>query len=227
MTSTSRLVEHLVEVWPDVVSNARASVRQLHVWTGGFRSSTVGASTTSSPPPAGQTTSELPMDRARRDLARIFELVDLLVVQLGDLGDALGGERLPSPSHRLEARLAFVQWQINKLADRRVPAARVDVLEVAVREVNELDRIVKNAAPAPGRVRPVDVCHAHDKAGLDATIDSKYRRWQLCRWCGDFRTTHGVHPPVKLVRLHDRGISMSTSLLRAAGIRTTQSRRQA
>ena len=167
-------------------------------------------------------------DEARRMLVRCYVIVDRLVADLGDLADSLGGETLPTPEERVAARLAFVQWQINKIVRlRTVPRSGVGRLESSVRLVNELASICATYRPAPKQVRPVDVCHAHDAAGLDSAIDSKYRRWHLCRWCGDFRSTHGVNPPPKLVRLHDRGISMSTSLLRSAGIRIHDSRRGA
>ena len=36
---------------------------------------------------------------------------------------------------------------------------------------------------------------------------------------GDFRKVHGVNPPTKLIRLHDRGIRITTTHLRNNGIR--------
>lgn len=231
MTDVRRLVSHLDETFAVCRVELGGTVRQLHEWTGEFPASASGAAPAEA---TGHVESDdevqvrltkvesdaLNPDEARRALVRCYVLVDKLVVELGDLGDSLGGDVLPSPPERLAARLAFVQWQINKVVSSRLPKSSAHRLEHAVRSVNELAGICSTYRPAPARTRPVDVCHAHDAAGLDSSIDSSYRRWHLCRWCGDFRTTHGVNPPAKLVRLHDRGISMSTSLLRSAGIRT-------
>ena len=237
MTDIRRLVLHLDETFAVCRSELGATIRQLHEWTGEFPASTSGAgpahaSATSDPELDAdgnpvEVDAERP-DEARRMLVRCYVIVDRLVVDLGDLADSLGGETLPHPEERVAARLAFVQWQINKIVRlRTVPRSGVGRLESCVRLVNELASICSTYRPAPKQVRPVDVCHAHDAAGLDSAIDSKYRRWHLCRWCGDFRSTHGVNPPPKLVKLHDRGISMSTSLLRSAGIRIVDSRRGA
>jgi hypothetical protein len=245
MTNVRRLVTHLDETFAVCRSELGVTIRQLHEWTGEFPASTSGAGPSAAsgrlpdvevdaagrPLPVEQPVvltkveadAENP-DEARRALVRCYVLVDRLVVELGELGDGMGGETLPHPVERLAARLAFVQWQVNKIVTApSLPRSGVGRLESSVRLVNELAGICATYRPAPKQVRPVDVCHAHEKAGLDSAIDSSYRRWHLCRWCGDFRTTHGVNPPPKLVRLHDRGISMSTSLLRAAGIRTVQS----
>ena len=75
-----------------------------------------------------------------------------------------------------------------------------------------------HANQPPERHQP-DGCHAHKAAELSADIDPNYRRLHLCRWCGDFRKLHNRNPPPKLVKLHDRGIRMTASLLRSAGIR--------
>jgi hypothetical protein len=247
MTDIRRLVLHLDETFAVCRSELGATIRQLHEWTGEFPASTSGAGPAQA---SGISDPELDADgnpvevervaltkveadaerpdEARRMLVRCYVIVDRLVADLGDLADSLGGETLPTPEERVAARLAFVQWQINKIVRlRTVPRSGVTSLESCVRLVNELASICSTYRPAPKQVRPVDVCHAHDAAGLDSAIDSKYRRWHLCRWCGDFRSTHGVNPPPKLVRLHDRGISMSTSLLRSAGIRIVDSRRGA
>lgn len=244
MTDIRRLVLHLDETFAVCRSELGATIRQLHEWTGEFPASTSGAGPSHGTggfghdpevdgdgnpvEPVALTKVEADADRpdeARRMLVRCYVIIDRLVADLGDLADSLGGESLPHPEERVAARLAFVQWQINKIVRlRTVPRSGVGRLESSVRLVNELASICGTYRPAPTRVRPVDVCHAHDAAGLDSAIDSKYRRWHLCRWCGDFRTTHGVNPPPKLVSLHDRGISMSTSLLRSAGIRISQAR---
>ena len=236
MTDIRRLVMHLDETFAVCRTELGATIRQLHEWTGEFPASTTGAG-----PASGNHDPELDADgnpvddddvvltkveadadrpdKARRALVRCYVIVDRLVVELGDLGDQLGGETLPHPEERIAARLAFLQWQINKIIRlRTVPRSSVARLESSVRLVNELASICSTYHPAPKQVRPVDVCHAHDAAGLDSSIDSSYRRWHLCRWCGDFRMTHGVNPPPKLVKLHDRGVSMSTSLLRSSGI---------
>jgi hypothetical protein len=247
MTDIRRLVLHLDETFAVCRAELGGTIRQLHAWTGEFPASTSGAGPADG---SGRCVGDVDADgnpvevervvltkveadaanpdEARRMLVRCYVIVDKLVVELGDLGDSLGGETLEHPAERLPARLAFVQWQINKIVRlRTVPRSGVGRLESSLRLVNELASICSTYRPAPKQVRPVDVCHAHDAAGLDSAIDSKYRRWHLCRWCGDFRSTHGVNPPAKLVRLHDRGISMSTSLLRSAGIKVQDSRRGA
>jgi len=235
VSDTVRLIDHLALVWPDVVQGARASVRQLHEWTGGFRFSTSGASV-SSPPPVvdlgdddGDGRRVVSGDRARRDLVRIFELVDELVVLLGDAGDSVPGERLPSPAHRLESRLAFVQWQINKLGSQRPSGSWLKHLERAVRSVNELDRIVKNSAPArdQGGVQ-AGGCTAHASAGEFAEVDDRYRAHGLCRRCGEFRSMRGRVPSRKLIRWaekHGWRSALAPAQLRKFGFDVSEPRR--
>lgn len=238
MTTARQYLDRIDDTFATIRSNLGATIRQLHEWTGEFPASTIGAA-----PPSGPASDydrddaeaalskfeadALTPDAARRALVRCYELVDRLVADLGDLGDSCGAECLPSPVERLAPRLAFIQWQVNKLsAIRTHPRSSITRLETVWHRIDELAAICDNHRPAPD-AKPVDNCHAHDAAGLTASIDKHHRRTHLCRWCGEFRKMHDVNPPPKLVRLHDRGIHMTASLLLAAGIRPTSSRRGA
>jgi len=135
----------------------------------------------------------------------------------------MGGEHIPQPAERLPARLAFIQWQLNKMIAGHVDRSQVDRLNKAMLYVDELATICSNAQRVE-TVSAIRVCRCHERAGLIADVESPYVKMFSCRFCGDFRRLHGVDPPANLIRLHDRGISMTTSLLREAGIRLTSRR---
>jgi hypothetical protein len=221
MTNTRRLLTHLDETFVQVREGLGSTIDQLHEWTGEFRSTCAGASPASGPPmvrdekddaddPKGDRvvltkveSDALAPDGAKRALARCYEIVDLLVVECGDLGDLLGGEVLPYPVERLAPRLAFVQWQINKTVRAgQVPSSGVGRLEKAVRLVNELHKItVAYRPPADSSAAPAGGCVAHARAGVWEPVDDRYRRPELCRKCGDFQHQFGQLPPPKLVKL--------------------------
>ena len=156
--------------------------------------------------------------RVRRALVTIYESLDILILETERVARSVNAEMIPTPDHRLQSKLAYVGWQVNQFR-RTLPAkSETERLKHIAKLVDELANLCDRFRPPSVRTKPIDVCHAHVRAELETGIDSKYRRWHLCRWCGDFRMTHGVNPPAKLVRLHDRGVQMTTSLLRSAGI---------
>jgi hypothetical protein len=238
MTDITRLIAHLDDTLSShVVTKLGATIRQLHEWTGEFPASTSDAPPDSSPASTEGPETRVKLtkvesdaanpDEARRALVRIYIIIDALVLDTERLARAAHVGAIPAPDDRLAARLAYIVWQVNQCVRVTPPKTETDRAQTAVAHVNELAGICERYRPPMARTKPVDVCHAHDRANLESGIDSKYRRWHLCRWCGDFRMTHGVNPPPKLVRLHDRGISMTTSLLRSAGVRPVKNRRGA
>ena len=230
MSDVRRLVDHLRDTVDVVISSMGPAVVQLQEWSGEFRSSTSDAPPDCSPGSLEPAETRVRLtkveadaanpDEARRKLVRAYVLVDDLVLDSERLSRSTGSAAIPAPDHRLAARLAFIAWHVNRCIEITPPSSETGRVEHAVRSANELAGICSSYQPPSGEVKRVDVCHAHEVAGGDAAIDAKnYRRWHLCRWCGDFRTLHGVNPPAKLVRLHDRGVKITTSMLRSAGIK--------
>jgi hypothetical protein len=228
MTDVARLVAFIDDTFAIVRSDLGATLRQLEQWTAGFKSAASGAP----PPTANGSTGDQSVklttveagamrpDEARRAVERVQALVARLVADLAAIRVDVHGDSLPPPADRLASRLAFIQWHVNQLArDPHIHRSCIGRLDDVSRRVVELHQITTTYRPAPPSTRPINCCHAHEAAGLDAEISSTYRRLHLCRWCGDFRNTYGVNPPPKLVRLNSRGITVTTTMVRAAGIR--------
>lgn len=232
MTDIRRSVKHLRSTIDDIIATMGPAVVQLHEWSGEFPASTSDAPPDTSPASLEDASTRVRLtkveadainpDEARRKLVRAYVLVDELVLDVERLSRSTGLASIPAPDHRLAARLAFVAWHANQCIRVTPPGSETGRVEHAARAANELAGICSTYQPPAADTKQVDVCHAHDVAGGDAAIDPKnYRRWHLCRWCGDFRTLHGVNPPAKLVRLHDRGVKITTSMLRSAGVRVS------
>lgn len=218
-----------------IVPQLRAAVRQLHEFVGQFPASTSGAAastTRSEQPPELDADGTLLQavrltqvearaqrpDQAQRKLQRIHELVPTLVLDVSLLSHP--SQWIPSPTHRLEAELAYIQWHINQCVRVTPPKAQAGRLIRVLKAVDELAGICTTYQPATARTKFVDVCRAHEAAGLHAEVDDhNYRRQMLCRWCGDFHQMHTRTPPAKLIKLHDRGIKITTTHLRNNGIR--------
>ena len=230
MTDLYRLARHLDETFTDIRRDINATIRQLDEWTGEFPASTSGA------PPAEATGTSFDIDddpvkltkveadadrpdRARLAMVRTFELVDLLVIDATLLGNSLGGDVLPAPVERMSARLAFIQWQMNKVRAGRLHKKQTGRLEHAAGLGNELWSICTTYRPAPELTLRIDICHAHERAGGDSSIDARYRRQHLCRWCGEFRALYGINPPPKAVKMHDKGQKVTPAVLRQFGVR--------
>jgi hypothetical protein len=232
MTDVRRLVTFIDDTFAIVRRDLGAALRQLDEWTGGFSSAASGAPPATASGHTGDQSIRLTSveagamrpDEARQAINRANALVARLVVDVTTIRRDVHGDGLPDPADALPSRLAFIQWHINRLIEaptaHRSAIGRIDDVQ---RRVTELHQITTTYRPAQRNTKPINACHAHEAADLDAEICSSYRRLHLCRWCGDFRTAHGVNPPVRLVRLHDRGISMSTSMLRSAGVRQMKS----
>jgi hypothetical protein len=155
-------------------------------------------------------------------LRRIHTLMRRVTFEAGTLSWIAGTEIIPHPAATFEAECAYVQWNINQWVRgplNKHPEVKKSVKHLRV-QVDELADILASARPAEQRTKFVEACHAHAAGGFHAEIDPhNYSRQHLCRWCGDFRKVHGVNPPVKLIRLHDRGIRITTTHLRNNGIR--------
>ena len=227
---------YLTEITNDLAhcrTRVGPAVRQLHEWCGGYARSVIGANpntagTSSSTP--GDTGTSIPVDKHRQDLDRLTTNLADIAQRIYALCKADNAPKVSAEPDKAAAIL--VGWCLVELSAYEPVAAPgsthvdYDALrrqETALRALSKLTRrariAVDNAKP-PERVTIVDNCHAHQAADLEAPISPNYRKWHLCRWCGDFRAHHGVRPPVKLVKLHDRGIRITTSHLRNAGVKT-------
>lgn len=162
----------------------------------------------------------VPVDEARAASRRIHVLSREIASKALTLAYVTEAETLPPPVERLEARLAFAQWHVNQLRRRRsIDRTHRKAVNHLVRLVDELAGICTTYAPARAEDKRIDICQAHDRAGSDAKIDAHYRREHLCRWCGDFRKQHGRNPPTAIVKLHDRGVKITATILRNNGIK--------
>lgn len=218
MNDRDELLKRLDESWRPVVRGARATVRHLKEWTGEYRGAVPGASTSSGPPPAPRDddgddgrgrvvltkleASALGSDMATVKLRELFGLLVRLVHDAEILGAFAGVEVIPRPDRRLESQTSYVQWQINKA--RQAPgrgAIPGKFLVGMLQRADHLSRIVTVNAPArtPSGL-PAGGCVCHARANEWAEVDDRYRRHQLCRRCGDFRTTFGHLPLPALVR---------------------------
>lgn len=217
MTDRRRIAAHIDHlVTAIIVPGYGRTRRQLHEWTGGHRSAVIGAS----PPTGGghgDRPSGPPPDRARHLLEEMSTKLDALVTIGRHAVANVDGVVTPDPGPRDPARLAMLAWLALRLTrdHRDIPAGD---LERMMRLADRLASICQLYQP-PASTRIVNACHAHESANLETEVDPHYRREHLCRWCGDFRRTHGVNPPAALVRLHDRGIKMTATILRRHGIR--------
>jgi hypothetical protein len=224
---SARLAERLDALALEVIQYYHGARMQLEEWAGDYKSHTIGASPPSADPPLSDEQQDardrqaVRPDDAQRTLDRMRFTLDYCATTGREIWADFDGVSIPTPADSDAARLAVMMWAARRAArDRQnAPAAIIGSFD---RHLTMLHGICARYQPPKVPERFVDICHAHEAAGLEAGIE--YRRLHLCRWCGDFRALHGVNPPPKLVRLHDRGISMSTSLLRSAGIRTGQPR---
>jgi hypothetical protein len=193
VTTIPQLVTHLdTTLTVHVTPRLGSTIRQLHEWTGEFSATTPGAAPDSSPAPLDDT----------------FGMVRLSKLE----SDALQ----PDEARRALSRIAFLVVALRH-AD---PTLKRRQLQTRIHYVEELANICDRYHPPVSSITRTDICHAHEAAGGDAGISANYRRWHLCRWCGDFRSMHGVNPPPRLVKLHDRGCKITTSMLRSAGVKT-------
>jgi hypothetical protein len=214
MTNESDLLlEELSKSIGPVVTGARATVNHLKEWTDGFPASTCGAAP-SGPSGVGPVPDETDdpdfvpeparprVDRAALKIQMIFELVDLLTVELADLAELVPGDRIVSPIPRLEARLEFIACQAKRmLAAKGLVSYPLDQLRRAAGRADHLSRLVSVNAPARAASGlPAGGCACHARAGEWAEIDDRYRKHQLCRQCGDFKHLFRQLPPPKLVR---------------------------
>lgn len=212
-----------------------ATIDRLRRWTGEFPASTPGAPP---PPPSDPLTPEqaarrelegkltkveqdaIAPDFARRELMLTAELLGRLRHSAEQLGLPSRPTRPAVPElatvAEVAAELAAVAWLTQP--DRMAELSIEDRHRVII-DVETLARIVANTVPvATGAV--VMNCHSHQKAGDPyQPIDERYKGLHLCRWCGEFRATHGQYPPPSIVRLHDRGIRPNRDQLRRAGVR--------
>lgn len=239
MTDTKTSIAYIDETLTQViVPQLRAAVRQLHDFVGQFPASTSDAPPTSTRAPLPDLCADgLPLprvkltkveadaerpDEARHKLKRVFTLVPRLATEVEWLTRPTRSASIDPPSTNLEDRLRYIQWHITDAQLRRPAKSRTATLDQIVKHVNELAGICTTYRPAEQRTKFVDVCHAHHAAGMHAEVDEhNYAKPQLCRWCGDFRKMHSVNPPAKLIRLHDRGIKITTTHLRNNGIRVS------
>lgn len=82
----------------------------------------------------------------------------------------------------------------------------------------QLGRIARSPKDTPQQ-RPLVGCTSCKRDG-DAwePVYTKAESSELCRWCYDYRATHGHRPPVAIVKMHRQGRRISTAdIARATG----------
>jgi hypothetical protein len=227
VTITPEMVKHLDTLATEIMGNYRPARHQLEEWTATHKSAVIGAS-----PPEGHhdidpeeavhlTTVErqaLSYDRAGVMLDRLHHSLATVAHKGRDVWATVDGTAIPEPAPTDAALLAVMMWATRR-ADRDrnlMTDTKIDGLRVTMVHLAGLCAI--HLPPPPTKI--VDCCHAHSAAGLEAEVDPRYRRLHLCDWCYRFRLVHHVNPPPRLVKLHDRGIKMSATILRREGIVT-------
>lgn len=92
----------------------------------------------------------------------------------------------------------------------------------------ELDRLTRQAVPKPVTTSATDSvdlaadgwcvsCHTDNRFCEPITEDRGVRVYEnLCRWCGTFRRTEGVLPPLELLRARHEGRKVTTLMVRRA-----------
>ena len=227
MTITPRMVSLLDSLATEIMTNYRPARRQLEDWTGTHKSAVIGAS-----PPEGHHDHDPDMAVAttveRQALSSDKAVVMLERMHRSLMGVAFCGRRLwatvdgaaiPEPATTDAALLAVMMWSVRRADKDRALASnnKVDKLRGSMQHLAGMCSIY---LPPPA-TKIVDACHAHAAAKLEAEVDPRYRKLHLCDWCYRFRLVHGVNPPPNLVKLHDRGIKMSATILRREGIKTS------
>jgi hypothetical protein len=227
VTITARMAKHLEDLAMEIMGNYRPARRQLEQWTGEYRSSVIGAAPDTSPPSfRDETTVELTSverQALRPDKATytLEQMHSTLVRVAGDgrsMWGRIDGTPIPEPANTDAALLAVMMWAARR-ADKDRNAVSSATLRPMRGSMTYLAGLCKIHLPPPA-TKIADACHAHAAAGLDAEVDPRYRRQHLCDWCYKFRAVHGVNPPPRIVKLHDRGIKMSATILRREGIVT-------
>jgi len=236
------LLKQMADSFRPVVVGVRATVNHLKEWTDGFPASTSGAAPSGPAPlpamPAdGGVDPDFVLDARRFDRAalkiqQIFDLVDLLTVEVADLAEHVPGVRIVSPVQRLEARVEFIQCQIVRLRSTQgAVSLPLEPLRRAADRADHLSRLVTVNAPAAKQCGvPAGGCVSHARAGEWAEIGDRYRRPELCRRCGEFKTMHRQLPPPKLIRLaekHGWRVALAPSTLTKFGVKVSPVRRGA
>lgn len=158
----------------------------------------------------------------------------------GDVAQALYDARLmePSPS-TAAAALAHLLWcnTIPHTAGNAVTAlrqqsrfeeaAQLDTsIDLVCREAKALAAMVRTASSKVERAakdtpqqRPMVGCTSCKRdGGAWEPVYAKAESSELCRWCYDYRATHGQRPPVAIVKMHRQGRRISTAdIARATG----------
>lgn len=209
----------------DIVSNYRPARRQLEEWAGGHRSAVIGASAPTGRAPINaepvvELTSverqALGYDRASRNLELLRHGLERTASEGRWLWQRVG-HVIPDPVDTDAARMAVMMWAARHIGRHPNAVGSRDVRRF-VRQLEHLDSMCRIHMPPPATII-VDCCHAHQSAHLEESVAANYRRQHLCRWCGDFRATYGVNPTPNLVRLHDRGIKITSTIVRREGIK--------
>ena len=226
MTISQRMADDLDALALSVVKNYHHARRQLEAWTGEYPASTIGAApSTSRSEPSDDVT--VPLTTVERqaishDLAA--NTLAMMTQRLADMADTgratwadIDGVAMPTPADTDAAHMAVMMWTVRRcVRDRH--AVTLGRLGPFVGNLRWLEATCRIHLPPPATII-VDCCHAHAAAKLESEVDGRFRRHHLCGWCGKFRALHGVNPPPELVRLHDRGIKMSATILRRAGVK--------
>jgi len=224
---TAKFANNLDTAVLDVISNYNPARRQLEQWTGEYRAATIGASapTSRSDPFEKDHVSLTTVERQAliKDKAQLTLMqMETRLIHLSDTGRYLwadiDGTPIQEPTDTA-ARLAVTLWTVRRCINNRHAVNRHQLNSFRI-NLEWLQDTCNMHLPPPATTTIIHCCHAHQAAGLESEINPHFRRHHLCRWCGRFRASHGVNPPPMLVKLHDRGIKVTSSHIRRAGVKT-------
>lgn len=118
-------------------------------------------------------------------------------------------------------RVAVLVWCAKRLQTldsidvKRLPTKRLQRLLSATEDL--VDALLDAAEPVENTSTAM-TCSNHRRAGFIESVDPSRFRAGLCRWCSDFKGRHGVEPPLPLVKLHDRGVRVTHTMILRVGV---------
>lgn len=222
MATVRYLVQQINQANREIRQTLGPALQQLEQWTGGHAASVAGAGPDSSPTPID--IDAIYLTKTERDASKPDHARDTanrarhLIHQVRTRMDKIQPRTITHAPAPYPAELALIQWHIVKMA--HYPPGKEHAAELQ-RCWDDLDRIRNICRLAqPAQPDQHDNCQAHRKANSHKPISPRYRKLQLCRWCGDFKIAHGKTPPPAAIRLHDKGQHITPHILKRLGIYT-------